>query len=99
MVFYTEYLFKYLRNFSKHIQRDTSLLLPLSLIRIVSYMLGFVGSGFVKSLKVFQVSAAVAAEVLKMHKKFSEKRKKQLARDRALAEEKYELPGSKENIA
>ena len=46
----------YLRKFSEHIQQDTLSLLPLYLIRIVSNMLRcFVGKGFVKSSKDFQV--------------------------------------------
>ena len=40
MIFLAEYFFKYLRKFPEHTQQYTSLLVLLSLIRIVSYMLG-----------------------------------------------------------
>ena len=55
MLFFKEYLFTYSRKFSEHIQYETSQLLPLYLVWIVSNMLGFAGSAFSKSLHVFQV--------------------------------------------
>ena len=64
-------------------------------------MLGFEGSGFVKSSKDFQVicrncciSFENAEEILNWREK-----KKQLTKGRALAQEKYELRRTKENIA
>ena len=90
-----------MRKFSEYIQQDTLLLLPLYLIRIVSNMLGFVGSGFIKSSKDFQViccncyrSFENAEKTLNLREK-----KKQLAKGRPLAQEKYELKRAKENIA
>ena len=62
-------------------------------------MLDFVRSDFVKSLKVFQVIRRNCERSFEnAEKKFKEK-KKQLARGRALAQEKYELKRTKENIA
>ena len=75
-------------------------MLPLYLPRIVSNMLGFVGSGFVKSSKDFQVicrnfySFENAEKILNLREK-----KKQLAKSRVLAQEKYELRRTKENRA
>ena len=64
-------------------------------------MLGFVGSGFVKSSKDFQVicrncyrSFENAEKILNLRQK-----KKWLAKGRALAQGKYELRRTKENIA
>ena len=64
-------------------------------------MLGFVGSGFVKSSKDFQVicrncyrSFGNIEKILNLREK-----KKQLAKGRALAQEKFELRRTKENIA
>ena len=64
-------------------------------------MVGFVGSGFVNSSKDFQLicrncyrSFENAEKILNLKEK-----KKQLAKGRALAQEKYELRRNKENIA
>ena len=63
-------------------------------------MLGFVGSGFVKSSKDFQVicrncyrSFENAEKDLNLREK-----KKRLVKGRALSQEKYELRRTKENI-
>ena len=74
-------------------------LLPLFLIRIVSNMLSFGGSVSVKSSNVFQLICCNCYIVFgNTDKNFSEK-KKQLARCRAVAQEKYELKRNEENIA
>ena len=62
-------------------------------------MLGFVGSGFVKSLKVFQVICRNCYRSFENAEKKFRKKKKQLTRGGALTHEKYELKRTKENIA
>ena len=64
-------------------------------------MLGFIGSGFIKSLKDFQVicrncyrSFENAEKILNLREK-----KKQLVKGRALSQEKYELRRTKKNIS
>ena len=64
-------------------------------------MLGFVGSGFVKSSKDFQVICRNCYRSFENAENFLNliEKKKQLAKSRALAKEKYELRRTKENIA
>ena len=76
-------------------------MVPLYLIRIVPNILDFVGTGFVKSSKDFQVicrncygSFENTEKIVNLREK-----KKQLVKGRALAQEKYELRRTKENTA
>ena len=62
-------------------------------------MLGFAGSGIVKSLKVFQVICHNCYRSFENAENIFRERKKQLARGRALAQEKYDLKRTKENTA
>ena len=64
-------------------------------------MLDFVGSGFVKSSKDFQVICRNCYRSFEKAEKFLNLREKekQLAKGCALAQEKYELKRTKENIA
>ena len=62
-------------------------------------MLGFVGSGFVKSLKVFQITYRNCYKKFENAQKIFREKQKQLARDRALTQEKYELKRTKKKIA
>ena len=61
----------------------------------------FVGSGFVKSSKDFQVICRNWCRSFENAEKFLNltEKKKQLTKVRALAQEKYELRRTKENIA
>ena len=62
-------------------------------------MLGFVGLGFSKSLKVLQVISHNCYRSFENGEKKYQRTEKQLAKDCGLVQEKYELKRTRKNIA